>query len=309
MVKSSQRPLVLVSLLSVVVLTGCAQQAAPSPDHASASPAPAASAPAGSVSYAYRLPIAEYSLPQDEQRVIQSAQELLTRACMKGFGIDYTPAVIPPTQQVADRRYGISDRQTAVQYGYRFPPEQSAGTQRSGLTPEEQKVLTGNGNPGAAKTEGSGKPAKYNGKTIPDEGCLGKSISDFRKTYAYEPGVAAASRIAVGSYKDSLRDPKVEAAMSKWSHCMKEKGYDYTTPIEAVESQKFEGDEPSEAEKKTALADFSCKERTGLLDTWFSTEQRIQRDMIKENEKDLRTLKKKQEQQAAAARKIVAEAK
>ncbi|MGC2999443.1 hypothetical protein ACPF8X_14035 [Streptomyces sp. G35A] len=261
------------------------------------------------MSYTQRLPIAAYSLPQDDQRVIRSAQELLTRACMKGFGIDYTPAEVPPARQVADRRYGISDRQTALRYGYRFPPEQTAGPQKSDLTPEERKVLVGNNRQGAAETETSAKPAQYNGRTIPDEGCLGASITEFRKKYAYEPGVAAAGRIAVGSYKDSLNDPKVKAAMSEWSRCMKEKGYDYATPIEAVESQTFEGDEPTAAEKKTALADFTCKEKTGLLDTWFSTERRIQRAMIKDSAEDLRTLKEKQEQQADAARKIVAEAK
>ncbi|MFD7689518.1 hypothetical protein [Streptomyces sp. NPDC059781] len=293
------------SLLSGVALVGCTQQDAASPDHARASTAPAASPPAGNEAYTYRLPIAEYSLPQDEQRVIRSAQELLARECMEGFGIDYTPAVIPPTRQVADRRYGISDMQTAMQYGYHFPPEQSAGTERSSLSPEERKVLVGNSAEGGAKTETA---AKYNGKRIPDEGCLGEAIKSFRKTYSYEPGVAAASRISVDSYKESLQDPKVKTATSKWSQCMAGKGYTYATPVQALESQPFEGDEPSAEEKKTAVADFSCKEETGLLDTWFSSEKAIQKELIDDSAKVLRTLKEKQEQQVEAARRIVAEA-
>ncbi len=301
-----------IPVLSLSLLVGCASQEASDPSSAKTSaaapePRPDTSSPAaspGKYDYTFRLPIAVYSYTDAEYEVIRSAEQVLARDCMKGFGLAYELPKSPAPVDAQDRRYGITDMDGAQRYGYRMPPLPDAP--KAKLTQDQIQVLYGkrsleNGADDRAKLE-------YRGKEVPEHGCLGKAVLDFRKPYEYREGSAAASRISGDSYEASLSDPKVQAGFGKWSSCMKQKGYDYPSPMDAIESPSFSKGKVSAKEKETAVADVACKQSTGLLETWFKAEAAIQKDMIKKDVTLLRKLDELHEKKLSAARKILADA-
>ncbi|QOV35320.1 hypothetical protein IM697_35470 [Streptomyces ferrugineus] len=301
-----------IPVLSLSLLVGCASQEssdrgsaeasttapAPRPD----SPSPAASP--GKDDYTFRLPIAAFSYTDAEYEVIGSAEQVLARDCMKGFGLTYRPAGNSTPPKSEDRRYGITDLEGARRHGYRVPPQPDAP--KAELTEDQIKVLYGKRS--LDKEAEDRTKLEYGGKEIPDEGCLGKAILDFRKPYEYPAGSAAASRIAGESYDASLKDPKVRAVFEKWSSCMKRSGYDYASPMAAMEAPSFLAGEVSATERKTAVADITCKRNTGLLETWFEAESAIQKAMMKKDAAALRKLDELHGKKVNAARKILAEA-
>ncbi|MGW0413039.1 hypothetical protein ACWDZX_17350 [Streptomyces collinus] len=64
---------------------------------------------AGRSDYTYRLPLAARSHSDAEYAVIESAQQILARDCMKGFGLSYRPVRESTFGATQDRRYGISE--------------------------------------------------------------------------------------------------------------------------------------------------------------------------------------------------------
>ncbi|MGW0336666.1 hypothetical protein ACWD0J_33310 [Streptomyces sp. NPDC003011] len=298
-----------IPVLSLALLAGCSAQ---TPSSAPSSATPSAGAPEPSASpsapakkgYTFRLPIAAYSYSDADYEVIQSAERVLTRDCMKDFGLSYTPAKTPAPAAGPDRRYGLSDLATAGRYGYRLPPEPAAPQPQ--LSKDETTVLYGKRSLGDSGQQDA--KLTFRGREIPAEGCLGKAILDFRKPYEYPAGSRTASRIATASYEDSLKDPAVRAVFGKWSSCMRRKGYDYASPMDALETPAFREGKVSAEEKETAVADVSCKQNTGLLDTWFDAEAAIQKDMIAKDPEPLRKLDEMHREKVRAAREILADA-
>lgn len=297
-----------IPVLSLSLLVGCASHepsaqssSAPSSAAPEASPTPS---PPGKNGYTFRLPIAVYSYSDADYEVIRSAEQILTRDCMEDFGLTYRPTKNPNPAVAQDRRYGITDMDSAVRYGYRMPPQQD--TPEAKLTKDQIKVLYGKRSLG----ENSAKAAKleYRGKEIPEDGCLGSAILGFRAPYEDKAGAEAASRISTASYENSQKVPEVRAVFEKWSSCMKQKRYDYASPMDALETPAFLQGKASADERKTAVADVSCKQRTGLLETWFDAESAIQKDMIKTDVKALRKLGDLHRKKLSAARKILASA-
>lgn len=294
-----------IPVLSLALLVGCSSQE-PSPRSSSATPSTAPTAapspsPTGQNSYTFRLPLAVYSYSDADYEVIRSAEQILARDCMKDFGLAYQPPKDPPPAAAQDRRYGLTDKESAARHGYRMPPQQEAPEAR--LTKDQIKVLYGNRSVGADAAKNA--DLRYRGKKVPDQGCLGAAVLGFRKPYEDEAGAEVASRISTASYEDSQKTPEVRAVFGKWSACMKQEGYDYASPMDAMSAPSFVRGKPSATEKKTAVADVSCKRETGLPDVWFAAESSIQKDMIKADAEALGRLGELHEKKLRAARKII----
>ena len=295
-----------IPVLPLLLLVGCTSpdpsaQRSPAPSSAApeASPNPS---PPGQKSYTFRLPIAAYSYSDADYEVIRSAEQILARDCMKDFGLSYRPAKNPAPAVAPDRRYGITDMDSAARLGYRMPPQQSAPEAK--LTKDQIKVLYGRSSPEEESTKNAG--LQYRGKKIPEQGCLGSAVLGFRKPYEDQAGAEVASRISTESFENSQKAPEVRAVFGKWSACMKRHGYDYASPMEALATPSFLRGKLSAKEKETAVADVSCKERTGLLETWFDAESSIQKEMIKTDIKALQKLGELHRKKLRAAREILA---
>lgn len=254
------------------------------------------------VTYTDRLPIARYSYTHAESALIDSAQQVLTQRCMRTFGIDYEPpkpAGEPP--RPADRRYGLSSESEAESFGYRPGPE-ATPSERPSLPTEALPVFYGK----RGAVPDGGEKATYKGKEIPAEGCFGQSVVELSEKYDDPDAAAVASGVATESYEESLTDPSVKEAFRKWSACMRNSEFRYETPMSPLNSSAFQGRTVTAKEKKTAVADVRCKERTGLLDIWFEAESRIQKAGIEKNTVALEKLRTAHQEKTDAARRIVA---
>ncbi|AGS72017.1 hypothetical protein HGI09_17760 [Streptomyces collinus] len=67
--------------------------------------------------------LAAYSYSDAEYAVIESAQQILARDCMKGFGLSCRPVRKSTSGATSDLRYGITDMTVAARYGYHLPPQ------------------------------------------------------------------------------------------------------------------------------------------------------------------------------------------
>lgn len=305
MKRSAFPALALIAPLSLGLLTGCSSHGSAGREPVSGSGAPQRSTGAptpGRADYTYRLPIAAYSYTDAEYALIETAQQLLARDCMKSFGLSYRPPGEPASATASNRRYGMSNMRDATHYGYRLPPQPPEPEPE--LTAAQKKVLYGSrstANGGARNRE-----LEYRGKAIPDTGCLGSAIRKFAKPYEYPAGVTTASNISTDSYQDSLRDPEVKSLFKRWSACMKAKGYTYASPLEPFRTPAFNRGEVTQKERKTATADVACKQSTNLLESWLDVETRIQQEMIRKHTKVLRRLKELHREKVDAARKLTA---
>jgi hypothetical protein len=77
-------------------------------------------------------------------------------------------------------------------------------------------------------------------------------------------------------------DPIVAAAIKDWSECMRQRGYDLTTPPEAAVRWMEAGPEGpvSEAEIEAARADMACKEQTNLIPLYRAAAWRLTNDHL-----------------------------
>lgn len=265
---------------------------------ATGSPAAAAPRPpADAERYTFRLPIAAYSYSAAQQNVIERAKNALTDSCMAGFGFTYhSPAPLSGPIS-ADRRYGISSAVEAKEYGYHLPPDPAMAA--SAVSPDIARVLYG-------KTPDGSKETTYAGKNVPANGCRGKAVTDLGAKFREGAGASVARDISVAGYRQSEKDPRVVAAVRKWSVCMKGKGLSYSSPMAAASSFSLKSENPTEKERTTAVADISCKRQTHLLDIWFTAESDIQKAMIREHRAALEGLKKDHAANVGTARAVVA---
>ncbi|MFC7932178.1 hypothetical protein [Streptomyces cinereoruber] len=305
-----RRPAPAALALLCAVLAGCSapeRSARPAPATGAAgagthSPAASAATPAAESAYTFRLPMARYSYTEAEYALVQSAEHVLAKRCMARYSLSYRPPAPAPPPPPVDRRYGLAEKGNADRFGYRLPPVPTPSPAPADERLGAAEILVLYGRQGAGGRAGK---LEHRGKAVPEKGCLGQAMEDFRKGYEHPEGAEAASRIATRSHQESLTDPKVRAALGKWSACMAESGYSYASPMEPL-GKYLEGPVTAE-ERATAGTDVACKRSTGLLETWFGVESEIQRRMIGPESAVLEELRDRHVRKVAAARRIVAE--
>jgi hypothetical protein len=303
------RRLAPVCLALAAALLGCSSGSGSGEGGGPAGAAKSPTASGGSsaerqVTYTNRLPMAHYSYTVAENTAIESAQHVLTRRCLKTYGIAYEPPKqAPDAPKPADRRYGLSSASEAARFGYH--PNRDAAQLPEGPQLSGDALTVFYGKRGAP--QGGGEKLVYKGKEVPDDGCFGQSVAQLSKEYDDPAGAAVASRIATESYEDSLADPAVKEGFRKWSACMRNSGFRYSSPMDPLNTAAFQSDDISEKEKRTATADVRCKKETRLLDIWFKAETGIQKADIEKNSEALEKLRTAHQEKAEAARRIIAE--
>ncbi|MEU1476734.1 hypothetical protein [Streptomyces sp. NPDC005760] len=301
------RRLAPMCLALAAALLGCSSGSGPGTGGATAgsteSPVPSGtSAAKPQVTFVERLPIARYSYTPDEAAVIESAQQVLTKRCLRTFGITYEPAEREAEISLsADRRYGLSSASEAARLGY----HPDIGPLPAGPDLPEDALRVFYGNRGAEP--GSAEKVVYKGREVPRNGCFGQAVAELAKKYDAPGAVEIARDISTRSYTDSLTEPLVKEAFRNWSACMRSSGFRYTSPLEPANNKEFQGEDISMREKETARADVRCKEKTDLLDIWFKAESALQKAEINKNSESLQSLLTAHRKKTEAARRIVAE--
>ncbi|MFJ3971213.1 hypothetical protein ACIPYR_24150 [Streptomyces parvus] len=218
----------------------------------------------------WRLPVEEYIPLRAEVRTVANVRDELIDDCMSKSGYeDWQPAPDLPDlsgTSLVDRRYGVHDPALTSQRGY-HPPLAVQEAYDAALEI------------GAVDKSGS------------DPGALRACVE---ATDAKAPDIQSAplvQQIDSTSYADSMKDPAVLSAFTKWSSCMKGKGYSYKNPLEPMDDPRFgHPTTVTEAEITTAKADLECREKFDVTRTWFDAEAQIQRQQIKENASDLKVI-------------------
>ncbi|MFK0113657.1 hypothetical protein [Streptomyces sp. NPDC091217] len=254
------------------------------------------------------LPLEAYMETYQDTVSIDNAERHLETTCMAGYGfkVTFPPAGQTPPPSADDsnmpRRYGITDRAQAAEYGYGLPDaiQHQQGTKMPKLTTAQLEVLTGRTSIRTSPADPAPKkaPSAYQGKQIHKDGCAGWA-NDQLGTRNMD--FSLVSRLDGASLTQSQQTPAVQHAITAWSKCMSGKGYTVDTPYHADQIVTHTDGSPSKAEIKVALADIDCKKSTNLIKTWFTEDAKIQKQQIKAHQSELNTLRTRRTTAVSAA--------
>ncbi len=248
------------------------------------------------------LPLDAYLQDFAERQTVLRAEYMLTKSCVEQFGFEFaapawdkSPADVPNGGQPAHYRlYGLLDDDHAKQMGYHSYGENLA----SEAAYADKKLPDDYYNVVAAKFGGG----IFNGKTIPDGGCLGAA-------QRHVEGATDASmpvQLAIDAWTASNRDSRVVAAFAEWSNCMARSGYHYSTPMGANNDPKWSGDKASAEEIAVAVADVNCKKTTNLAGIRMAVDAAYEREAIGQYGVELNSVKAGLVRQAETASAILA---
>ncbi|GAA0948485.1 hypothetical protein [Nonomuraea longicatena] len=277
----------LVLLAAPLVLAGCARTPE---DIAPAENPPEVSAEVRGL----RVPLDDFMLSRLDIQTIEYAEDLLTRACMRGSGFGWE--MLPPpartdTDPLHRRRYGVIEPEVAGRYGYHLPPlapDQRAREQvwrrRDTLPPAERRAAYGHG------------------------GCR-----DNARTRLAE-GVPKLDRQRLngfigGTFEASQRVPAVVEVFGAWSRCMKAKGFTYGMPLDAAADPAWtRSAQAAPQEIAVAEADVGCKRKTDLVAVWSSAESKVQLDAIATHRADFDRFRQARDAELRAAEQVIGNA-
>ncbi|MFD8688658.1 hypothetical protein [Streptomyces sp. NPDC059651] len=242
------------------------------------------------------LPLDEYALKKTERQRFKSAVYVLSSECMKGFGLDW-PKPVEQVSEVADnsRRYGVVNEGDARKFGYAVPLPHGV-TRKEALRVGRENIERTRNLPRETINLYTGENLKtLSGRKIPEGGCRGEA---YRKLGLPPQGLISTTLDAMryGTWESSRNDRIVVDAVIRWKACMRNAGYKYDTPEDAVGDRRWqhEGD-PSGAEKSTAVADVKCKRNVLFVEKWHRVEVEKQKRLIKEKKGVLDGLKRETE--------------
>ncbi|MDH6711075.1 hypothetical protein P3T27_007827 [Kitasatospora sp. MAA19] len=202
-------------------------------------------------------------MTDDEQSQLGRAMSALTEDCMHkaGYG-SWNPAPELPKmgpKTLTDLRYGIHDAALVGKRGYHPDAAEKAAHDAA----VEAAIAGRSGGAATAAENGCGQQSKQK---------IGDSQSGFQ----------LAEQLANDAFTKAEKEPEVAAAFTQWSTCMKESGYNYREPLDAVDDPKFARD-VTKAEIDTALADLNCRSRTNVALVWYEAEVRLQKAALEKN--------------------------
>ncbi|MEI5098017.1 hypothetical protein RB200_04385 [Streptomyces sp. PmtG] len=237
-----------------------------------------------------RLPLETYMLGYPDEADVENAKDRVKAACMKRHGFTFTPtptgAYPPPSYNDAnmERRYGITDRQTAQTLGYGVPQDQ--GDPPVDLAEDESR---------SDKWD-----ATFNDVCVPE--------ANAKIGILHETDLAA--ELSEESYTATRQDADVVKAVTTWASCMKSKGYEEEEPEGAASAfapaaRSARGVRAESAEVKAAVADVDCKEQSGLVSTWHTAEVAYQTKQIKDNKSALEAERAKDQKMIEAASAVL----
>ncbi len=249
------------------------------------------------------LPLDAYVQDFTEQQTVLRAEYALTKSCVEQFGFqfaapawDKSPAEVPNGGQPTHYRlYGLLDVDHAKQMGYHSYGQ----TVASEAAYADMKLPNDYYNVVTAKFGGG----TFNGKTIPDGGCLGAAQREIEGT----TDLSLPEQLTFDSWTASKSDSRVVAAFARWSKCMAQSGYSYSTPMEANNDPKWSGDKASAEEIAVAVANVNCKKTTNLVGIRMAVDAAYQRKAISQHGAELSAIQAALVRQAATASAILAE--
>ncbi|MEV4113417.1 hypothetical protein [Nonomuraea sp. NPDC049695] len=267
------RPVLIVTLTALPLIAAAAVVSYVSVSVSDASPAEPVPA-------AMSLPFDAYELSQFDVHTIEAAQDVLIGACMREQGLTWQSLPAPTaagTRSPHARRYGIMDAGDAGRYGYHLPSPSPTQARRDAVWAAREKL------PATEKLALDG--AKGHGG-----GCRGRARAQVTGK-APQDWLEPLNRYASQTFEAAQRAPEVVAVIREWSACMKEAGYPYPGPFEAVgDGTWWKTQQPSDRERAVARADMRCKQETDLIPIWAEADRRVQLGVLRQHAGEFRRM-------------------
>ena len=253
-------------LLAVAVVTSCAS---PEPSGNARPTGAAASGDATAGPPRITLPLDPYQVSDDDFATVSRALTELTDRCMRRQGLTYEAPAPQDTATAGpaghERRYGITVLESARTHGYHLAGTPARHPEQPKRSKAYERALTG-----------TGKPLD-DGEF--DDGCTGEAHRELEAGIDME-AVDLPQWYKRDSFQRSLDDPRVKAVFAAWSRCMAEAGHRYATPLDPPADPGVMGRTVTDHERSVAVADITCKRRTGLVDAWQRVETTLQRSTV-----------------------------
>ncbi|MFC1416623.1 hypothetical protein [Streptacidiphilus cavernicola] len=289
---------VMLAPATAVGTAGCSRTAAPAarpatPAGRSAAAAvpPPTGAPTAGLTKGMVLPLEAYMENRQQMLVIDNGRLAVEAKCLARYGFSISTRVTNPgnlapgfDEANMERRYGVSDLDEAMTYGYHlaYTPTPVDSASNTPDSPSRHALVFG------ATVDAAGVTTPlttYDGKPVPQGGCLGEA------TRQIGDGPLQADlphQLDLQSMNLSTAEPQVQAVIARWSRCMRSAGYRAVSPEQTGSLYPVSKDGlTSTAEIKAAVADVRCKQSTGLVATWFAAETAVQRQLIDRNQSAL----------------------
>jgi hypothetical protein len=251
------------------------------------------------------LPLDYYKPTSQQAATIEVADAILTRDCMRRFGLDW-PVQNVPVDNSPSKLWGISNAADVAKWGYHPNPSRYNNGKPDGTTDTKQ--------PSAAWQEvAMGGPQSYQKKQIPKGGCVTEARAKvgFNVTPASVGFQMRNLVMDLANHADvaAQSDPRTLELWGKWSACMKKSGYDYRGPWDANDDPAWaaSGDVPSQREIATATADLRCRNSMNFAGVSDAIETAYQNQLIEQNAEALRAEKVKVDNQVKLATQLVAQ--
>lgn len=215
---------------------------------------------------------------QDQQR----GREILLSLCVERFtGSPYIPeAAVGVAPAFSHYRFGLANIDVAQQHGYHDPADELGA-----MFAQEHPVSVPAGEPtrtwllDGRVPSGLPRPVDPARKALPTGGCA----SEADRLVGERPAAASVVEREINGILSAERsDPRVRAAVGDWATCMQKAGYNYDSTVEPV-SEYGTADAVTDAERKTAVADATCRAQTDYLNRRIRVLNELQRRSISKN--------------------------
>lgn len=251
------------------------------------------------------LPFDEYLQNPQQLAAIQDAYRLLIDRCMQRFGYGQFSMPTPPPNtggwmagQAPSTResgyFGVQSMAQAQRWGYHPAGGISASSgppPSLNLTPQMAVIMFGGAAPGQKFGPGG---QNIGGQRVPQSGCVGEA--NFKLSGSVTPESVGDSQFAVSTDIETMarveQDPRVRGVFSKWSVCMKAKGFSYSDPLAADSDPQWSRTSmPTNAEISTAVADQKCRQANNVVGVWYAVEVAYQTQAIDQHSTEFAAIK------------------
>lgn len=255
-------------------------------------------------------PIDAYLPTEQQVGTLMKAQNVALAQCVRGFGLQPNASSGSGSDDGAlygrrsrDKLYGVFNPSNVSRFGYDFSG--ASNPRRAGgpaSTPSEplREVMSGRDQSGQTV-------ATFDGKPVPKGGCAVVALG----VVGGQPPSIYPDQLPGQGPRVPPSDPRLVAAIAKWSACMKGRGFAYQTPVDAANAvmpdPRKDPPAANPLEIPTAEADMACKQSTNLMGTVLALETAYDKQYIDSHATALTDFAKQLNDRVRKAAQIIAD--
>lgn len=284
---------VVALIASIALLSGCSTASTPDSNDADSLPVPELTS-IGTYTSDTPLPFDSYHLSTDELTRLQFEQAQYLQECAAQFSVtvEFAGDYLRPTGAKYLQwggRLGTMPIEHASQWGYHASPDGPFSLGSGFYIKDVLNLQPDQSDPGGtvaavlygveSESTESSSPSLVNGTEVPKGGCFG-ALQDEVDT----------ELLSLSNYTSELmnltyNDSRVRKAMSEWSSCMKDAGYNIEHPEDAAAQAM--GETVTAAEVAAATTDFTCTQSSNWSNIYYNVLAGYQEEAIGRHVSDL----------------------